>query len=140
MDILLPVLLPCPLCSAQQQLSAQTAAIHLWKNERAKSRRKSNRQSPSLKDLSNIATKKIKDGIYRAEPYFIENVGEVEVCQPSKGHFFPHGRSMEQRSRTLPILKRRNVSTDRYTEFLKLCEIYFQVLMIIFGNFRGINI
>ena len=67
MDLLLPVLLPCPLCSAQQQLSAQTAALHLWRQEQCKTNYRPRRQSASLNDLSNTETTTIVDGIYRAE-------------------------------------------------------------------------
>ena len=119
MDLLLPVLLPCPLCSAQQQLSAQTAAIHLWKQEQTKTTRRPHRQSSSLNDLYNAEPRNIVDGIYRAEPYFIENVGEIEAPMEISG---PMEQTVQQRSRTLPILKRRNSRKDRYSEFLRLCE------------------
>ena len=80
MDFLLPVLLPCPLCSAQQQLSAQSAALHLWKQENSNTTRRPRRHSSSLNDLPSSEHRNAVDGIYRAEPYFIENVGEVEAA------------------------------------------------------------
>ena len=119
MDFLLPVLLPCPLCSAQQQLSAQSAALHLWKQENSKTTRKPRRHSSSLNDLSSSEPRNAVDGIYRAEPYFIENVGEVETLSEINDR---NNKNFQQRSQTLPILRRRNSRQDRYSEFLKLCE------------------
>ena len=118
MDFLLPVLLPCPLCSAQQQLSAQTAALHLWKQEKTKTHYRPHRYSASLNDLPN-ENKNVVDGIYRAEPYFVENVGDVEATMET---LFSEDKTIENRSRTLPLLKRRHPTKDRYSEFLRLCE------------------
>ena len=117
MDALLPVLLPCPLCSAQQQLSAQTAAKHLRKQECRKVKNKYNQQSASLNDLYEFQTRKVVNGIYRAEPYFVENMAEDARISNVKGN----AKEMP-RFRTLPLLRPKTGSKDRYTEFLKLCE------------------
>ena len=132
MDYLLPVLLPCPLCSAQQQMSAQTAAAHLWNQERTKRRHRSNRPSASMNDLSSTKSmKKMTDGVYRAEPYFIENVGDVEVSNRPKMRrgISPYNNDVydSEKSVTLPAIVRRekysvNKKADKYSNFLRLCE------------------
>ena len=122
MDYLLPVLLPCPLCSAQQQVSAQTAAAHLWNQERTKRRHRSNRPSASMNDLSSTKSmKKMTDGIYRAEPYFIENVGDVEVSNRSNTRrgisAFDNDVYDSEKSLSLPaIVRREKYSVNKKTD------------------------
>jgi hypothetical protein len=88
-----------------------------------------------MNDLSSTKNmKKMTDGIYRAEPYFIENVGDVEVSNRPKMRkdIYPldnycHDFKEEPKSLTLPAIVRRekysvNNKADKYSNFLRLCE------------------
>ena len=134
LDVLLPVLLPCPLCSAQQQLSAQTAAKHLLKYERSpknRDNRKHKRQTASLNDLSNLKKdRRFFDGLYRAEPYFVTDDDEMKACtdedcyKSNKSMLHIPTNDNKQRSRTLSPVRQRphHSNEDRYANFLQLCE------------------
>ena len=65
-----------------------------------------------MNDLSSTKSmKKMTDGIYRAEPYFIENVGDVEVSNRPKMRrgISPFSKDVydSEKSLTLPAIVRR---------------------------------
>ena len=81
-----------------------------------------------MNDLSSTKSmKKMTDGIYRAEPYFIENVGDVEVSNRPKMRraISPFNNDVHDSKKSLPAILRRekysvNNKADKYSNFLRL--------------------